>query len=86
MAWAAFRYLGAAWLVCVLGDGLFCAWSRTLRTSMGVTTVTASVMPAARPAGKRDEWSTIIETMNRDAEKEQGAVESSLGVLPRKMP
>ena len=29
-----------------------CAWSRILTTSIGVTTATASVTPAARPAGK----------------------------------
>lgn len=32
-----------------------CAWSRILTTSMGVTTATASVMPAASPAGRSDQ-------------------------------
>lgn len=50
-AWAALRYLGVA-----RGSAmLWCwAWSRILITSIGVTTATASVIPAARPATLRE--------------------------------
>lgn len=46
-ACAALRYLGTS-----RGSAIewFCAWRRILMTSMGVTTATASVTPAARPA------------------------------------
>lgn len=46
-ACAALRYLGTS-----RGSAMewFCAWRRILMTSIGVTTATASVTPAARPA------------------------------------
>lgn len=37
-----------------------CAWSRILITSIGVTTATASVIPAARPARLREKTLMIL--------------------------
>lgn len=67
---------------------LWCwAWSRILITSIGVTTATASVIPAARPATLPEAFNCFyfIFFFYIFYPSPQGALEIGKGILPKKV-